>query len=92
MLCVRVGVYPPILLQVFGRFFVQLQLQAGWSEPVVALARALLYGFIIKIANGMKKWRTIFDGPEWNGLFKVHDGAAGGIRCWCVTAALNRCR
>ncbi len=59
------------VLQLCNRLFSQLELQCGWTEDVIEVVRSLLSTLFVKIAGSGGRWKTLFDMPEWHGLFKV---------------------
>ncbi len=64
-----------LFFQVANRLFSQLELQCGWSEDVIEVVRSLLSTLLVKIAGSGSRWKTMFDMPEWHGMFKVPPGA-----------------
>jgi hypothetical protein len=93
--CVRVW-----LPQVLNRCFAQLQMQVGWGEDAVAIARSLLHSLLVKVGNGAKRWQGTYDSPEWGQLLKVRVYACGVgvgvrvgacVRVWCMWLAVPGC-
>jgi hypothetical protein len=57
--------------KVANRVMDQLTLQCGWTDDVVAVVRSLFACVLVKIASSSPRWKTQFELPEWQGLFKV---------------------
>ena len=61
----------PSGLQAVNKLLAQLALQCGWTDDVITVARSLFAALLVKITNSGSRWKTMFDVPEWQGLFRV---------------------
>eukprot|EP01138_Halocafeteria_seosinensis_P004984 gb/GECG01005096.1/.p1 GENE.gb/GECG01005096.1/~~gb/GECG01005096.1/.p1 ORF type:complete len:1572 (+),score=266.02 gb/GECG01005096.1/:1-4716(+) len=53
------------------RLLTQLAVQCGWNTATVSVSRSLLTNLVVKIGNGMKRWSSDPDRPEWRSLLKL---------------------